>query len=128
MSTRTKTSKTWTRSEEDRLLPSRMMGHLATDCRRNGQGKAKCGDGGKGHVKGKGKTIQGTGKNDSGKFGGSKRGGSREQKGLGYQGRCWTCCKIRQKSAESRWRVACVDEEDSKSRSMNRREMEKSKT
>ena len=37
---------------------------------------------------------------------------SGELKGWGFQGGCRTCGRIGRKSAECRWRVACVEEED----------------
>ena len=61
--------------------------------------------------KGESKTVKGAGKKGSGKSGGFKG----EQTGWGYQGQCWTCGKIGDKSSECRWEVDNVDEDDADS-------------
>ena len=88
-----------------------MMGRLARDCRMNGKGEGEGREGGKGYAKGESKTVNGARKKGSGKSGGFKG----EQKGWGYQGQCWTCGKIGDKSSECRWEIDNVDEDDADS-------------
>ena len=65
-----------------------------------------------GYAKGKGKTMEGAGKKGSCKSEGHKGGLSGESKSWGYQGQSWTCGRAAHASAECRWRVAGVEQEE----------------
>ena len=67
-----------------------MTGHFAKDCRKKGKGSGKGGDGSKGHARGKGKTMKGTGKKGSGNSEGHKGELSEESKSWRYL--VWTLC------------------------------------
>ena len=105
--------KMWTRFEVNRHVTSARRWHtLRGDCRMQDKGKGKCGDGRKGCAKGRGQTMKGAGKKGSGKPGNPQRVPLGESTRWGYQGQFQTCGRIGHMSAESRWCVGGVEEDE----------------